>query len=780
MQIVIFAKAASIEAKIDCLYPESFMIGILTSGANEVTSVLVDMDVDLEKCLKAVKKELSLKKSPRDERSPVNYSDLKISKQVVDVCKNADRISSDMGDEYIGMDHMFMAILSVASNVNSIFVKEGLDVEKFKKERMRRSEKVPSNMSNDHSKKRRSSAIKSFCIDVTELARQNKLDPILAREKEIDEAITILCRRGKNNPILLGEPGVGKTAIVEGLSQRIVSKTVPKKLQDYKVYSFSLSSLVAGTKYRGEFEERMQALIKEVMSTPNCILFIDEIHTLIGAGSAGGALDASNILKPFLARGELSCIGATTLEDYKKYFQKDGALTRRFQEVAVEEPTEEQVRQILFGIKSRFETYHKCIVSDDAVDAIISLTKRYLPDKNFPDKAIDCLDMACAKYAWGCPETTRQRSKTKSDDIIVTTNDVANVISTQCKIPLEVILWDDNERICKIEETLSLKIMGQRGAINTVCRVLKNAYSGIRDPDKPLGIFVFGGQSGTGKTYMAKELSLAVFGKDNALIRLDMTEFSESHSVSKITGSPPGYVGFHDTDVFVDQIRRKPYSIVLLDEMEKCHPDVMKLFLQVMSDGVMTDAIGNKVNFKNVVLIMTGNFGLSKAKPSSLGFDIQDEKSDIDMEQNRLIKYCEEKYGPEFVNRVDEFVPFIPLDDESMKQIIRLEFLMIEERLKNRRCKLLFSEDVYGHLVDISKKEHGTNATLIKRLISKEIEPCIADTLLSFEPNFSYVITTTVLNKSFVCKKKKINEKTTTNVTTTKKGTKKMIAEKTK
>ncbi len=562
----------------------------------------------------------------------------------------------------------------------------------------------------------------NFCIDVTQQAKKNELDPIIAREKEIEMAITILCRRQKNNPILLGDPGVGKTAIVEGLSQRIVSGTVPKQLIGHKVYSLSLSSLVAGTKYRGEFEERIQALIREIQEATDCILFIDEIHTLIGAGSAaGGALDASNILKPFLARSDLRCIGATTLDDYKKYFQKDGALARRFQQIIVEEPDKDQMKQILSGIKPRLEEYHKCIISDDSIDAVILLSDRYLKDRNFPDKAIDCLDMACAKkHAWGA-ETSKPT---------VTAQDIAKVVSDQCGVPLNVILWDDYERIKKIEEILSSRVIGQKNSIDILCRVLKNVYSGIRNPDKPIGSFVFGGQSGTGKTYMAKELAKAVFGKDSSFIKLDMTEFSEQHSVSKLIGSPPGYVGFQETDRLMDKIKRKPYCIVLLDELEKAHPDVLKLFLQVMADGIMTDASGNKADFKNAILIMTGNFGMDNISKSSLGFAEKAEKDPFFETQDRLTSYCKEKYGAEFINRVDEFIPFMPLNDEDLKKIIKMRLEEIEIRLVNRNCKLNFNDKVYDLLIKMSKDEHGGNATILNRLISKKIESCISDALI--------------------------------------------------
>jgi len=746
--VIVYAEAASIDGGVDCLYPESLAIGILTTGANEVNSILVKIDVDLEQCLKSFKKELiKRQKNNECETLPSNL-DTRVSRQVVEICKVAAKISKSSKSEKIGIYHLFLALLEVSKNAKSIFDKNGFDSKEFKN-----AKKSPvysdGETEQTNKKKDKKSALSSFCTNITEQAGNNELDPILAREKEIEAAITILCRRGKNNPILLGEPGVGKTAIVEGIAQRIISKTVPKQLIGCKLFSLSLSSLVAGTKYRGEFEDRIQNLITEVRNTDNCILFIDEIHTLVGAGSSSGALDASNILKPFLARSELRCIGATTLDDFKAHFQKDGALTRRFQQILVEEPSKQQMYKILLGIKSKYEKYHKCTISDGAIDAMIELTNRYLADKNFPDKAIDCMDMTCAKYvAWD----------DKKKDIIITEENVATIISEQCKIPLEVILWNDNERINKIKALLSQNVIGQTSAIDSVCSVLKNAYSGIRNPNRPIGSFVFGGQSGTGKTYMAKQLGVAAFGKESALIRLDMSEYSESHSISKLIGSPPGYVGFRESEVFIDKIQRKPYSIVLLDEMEKANPSVLKLFLQVMSDGIMTNAIGNQVDFKNVILIMTGNFGTGvKSKIGSLGFgkDVGNEhKTAFESEKQSIVDFCKKMYGAEFINRVDEFVPFMPLDNDSLKKIAHIEIEKVAKRLINRKRKLLFSDRVYDALIAMQKGEYGSNATVLNRLITKKIEPCISDALLSIDDNKFYTITIDAKKGKFTYRKK--------------------------
>ena len=766
-QIFVFAKAATIDAKVDCIYPESVVVGILTTGANEATNALVDMGIDLRECLKKFKALLAKKQNKNDSQDAPSFNDLKISKDVVDICKKANDIREDSGIDLVHVSHLFLAIFELSNVISTAFKKQGLDVETFK-DYLRNQDYEPLDDldapslimgDQDHEEfdssektkrsRKKNASLEKFCSNVTDLARKNVLDPIIAREKEIEEAITILCRRGKNNPIFLGEPGVGKTAIVEGISQRIVSKTVPKQLLDNEIYSLSLSSLVAGTKYRGEFEERIQMLIEDLQKSDNCILFIDEIHTLVGAGSAAaGALDASNILKPFLARNSLRCMGATTLEDYKKYFKKDGALVRRFQEIIVEEPTKDQMVQILAGVKTKLEKYHDCIISEDAVNAVIDMAARYLSNRKFPDKAIDCLDTACAHYVW---QTTEDRGR------IINKEDVARTISTQCQIPLEVILWDDHERIHKIENILHEKVVGQEQAIERICSSLKNAYSGVRNPNRPIGSFVFGGQTGTGKTYMARELALSVFGKESALIRLDMTEFAEPHSISKLLGSPPGYVGFSEGDVFADKIKRKPSCVVLLDEIEKAHPDVMKLFLQVMSDGTMTDSVGHKINFKNVILVMTGNFGMNEDVKPSLGFATQKIYEDNRVEQKRLITYCQERYGQEFVNRVDEFLVFKPLSTTSLKKIASMRLDELSERLKQRKCKVSITDAGIDLLLRKYKEAYGRNATALNRLIVKEVEPCVSDALMTIKDG-SYTVIIDALNGKFKYRKRKLKQ----------------------
>lgn len=743
LYMVVFAKAASINAHVDCLYPESFLVGTFLSGENIVTSTLMRNNVDLNLCVKRFKNLLaSRQKNNSSKESDICYDEIKISQEIVDICKLADKISTENGHEFIGLGHLFIAIMEFCVDYRLIIsdgweeseqeanyqkcIKEILN-DKVNKTTIKSGIKIQSKQ------KEEDSVFSQYCIDMTAQANNGEFDPIISRDSEIEEAITILCRRNKSNPILIGEPGVGKSAIVEGIAQRIVSNAVPKKLLGCKIYSLNISGMVAGTKYRGDFESRVQDLIKSVENNPKCIIFIDEIHTIVGAGGAGTNMDAANILKPALAR-KMRCIGATTGQEYKKYFMDDGALSRRFATVTVNEPSDEDVKKILMGIKDRFESYHECKISKEAIDSAIELTKRYRPTKFFPDKAIECIDTACAKFAW--------QVKDKDNWPIITSDDIAKVVSKQCRIPLEVITWDSKERVRQAEEFLKAKIIGQDHAIKCIVRTLKNAYSGVRNPNKPIGILVFGGQSGTGKTYTAKKMSEAIFGNDSSLIRIDMSEYSEEHSIAKIIGSPPGYVGYKDTNIVIDKIKENPYSILLLDEMEKSHPKVMRLFLQVMSDGSITGANGEKVDCKNIFFIMTGNFGMNTSKNSSMGF-ASEFKSETESEKERLIDFCKKSYGEEFVNRIDEFVPYMELSQDNLSKIILLRLAEFAERINYKNVKVSIDESVAKYIADKNDKEHGMNAMIVNRTIANEIQPTIADAILDIENinEFNYHLT---------------------------------------
>ena len=723
LHMIIFAKAASIDAHVDAIYPESFVIGTLMTGENVVTDSLDSHDSDTEDCIKRVKRKLASRASENSvPKSEIGYENIEISQEIVDICDVADKVSKEAGSETIGLGHIFAATIQSSISLRKIFSDNctnfkdclcELSEEKYKPSTRKRKGGVA----------KVDESIKSYCIDMTELASKGKFDPIISRDKEIEEAITILCRRSKSNPLLIGEAGVGKTAIVEGIAQRIVGNTVPKRLKGFKIYSLNLSSIVAGTKYRGDFEKRIQVLIKALESDKKSIVFIDELHTIVGAGAGGGAMDAANLLKPALAR-DLKCIGATTNKEYKKYLEDDGALSRRFGTVTIEEPSEIQVKKILMGIKERFEQYHECNISNDAIDSIIEMTKRYRPTKFFPDKAIDCMDTACAKYSW----------KDDNDDCwpVINSEDIAKVISQQSNVPIEVIMWDTNERIKKAEDTLKSRVVGQSGAIESVCRVLRNAYSGVRNPEKPMGVLVFGGPSGTGKTHLSKELSKSIFGNEKSLIRMDMTEYAEEHSISKIIGSPPGYVGFKESDVIIDSIKRRPYSVFLLDEIEKAHPKVMKLFLQAMSDGVLTSANGEKIDCKNIFFVMTGNFGLHVSRSSEIGFG-SNELSAHEEKKGQMIEFCEKIYGKEFINRIDCFVPFMPLSESDLSSIAKIKLNELANRVSNGNIKVKIGKKAVPAIISQQKMDHGVNAMAIDRIISSKVEPLVADTIIETE-----------------------------------------------
>ncbi|MFA7219873.1 MAG: ATP-dependent Clp protease ATP-binding subunit [Synergistaceae bacterium] len=739
--MVIWGKAASIQADVEYIPPESFVIALLTMGVNNVSKNLVKYNVDLQKALKIFKDKIDASK----KKGIKSYDSIKPNKAARDICKRSAEISDKCGCKLIGVQHIFLAMLELCPEISSKFSELGLDIEKFSNElRELKETQTAAQKKKQETNKEKQSALEAFCTDMTAKAAESEYDPILLRDNEIEEAITVLCRRNKSNPILVGEPGVGKTAVVEGICQRINSGCVPQKIQNAKVFSLDMGVLVAGTKYRGEFENRLKTIVDELQKNEDYILFIDEIHNVVGAGSASGSVDAANMLKPALARG-LKCIGATTQYEYKKIFSNDGALDRRFERVDIDQPTAEQTIQILSGIKSRLEEYHKCTITTDAIETAVKLSDRYKPEKHFPDKAIDCIDTACAKFAW------------KDDEISeIVGQDVAMVISKQCKIPLEIILWDNYERVSNTENALHKAIIGQDHAIEAIGRVLRNSYSGVRNPDKPIGVFVFGGESGTGKTLTAKELSKALFDKESSFIRLDMSEYSEEHSVSKIMGSPPGYVGFQESNVVADKIRNQPYSVVLLDEIEKAHPKAVRLFLQALKDGFFTDANGRKVNCKNIIFIMTGNFNMHSKESSKLGFAQEDRKCEREQQKNRLIEFCKELYGVEFVNRIDDFIPFMPIKQTDLESIALLEINKLIKRIDRKNISIVFGDEIPKELVKISNNDHGKNAMIIERLVSKYIEPCLADIFLNLDnkSEICYTVTIEFKNKHFIAKKR--------------------------
>ena len=627
------------------------------------------------------------------------------------------------------------------------------------------------------------SMMDQFCTDMTARAEEGKLDPVVGREEEMHRLMQVLSRRTKNNPCLVGEPGVGKTAIIEGLAQRIASGVVPEKMKDKRIYTLDLPGLIAGSKYRGEFEERMKGLISEVESNGNVILFLDEIHTMIGAGGAEGAIDASSILKPSLARGELQLIGATTIAEYRKYIEKDAALERRFQPVSVEEPTKVQCLAILGGLKEKYESHHKVVIEEKALEAAVQMSERYITDRNLPDKAIDVLDEACSRVSLrgykvpdnltamedSLKELMRQkeesirsgdfaeaslvqkeqeqvekkleevkkrfRKKTSSRQPSVTADDIAEVVSAWTKVPVQKLAESDADRLKKLESVLHKRVIGQDEAVSAVARAVKRGRVGLKDPRRPIGSFLFLGPTGVGKTELSKALAEALFGNEESMIRVDMSEYMEKHSVAKMIGSPPGYVGHEEGGQLSDQVRTHPYSVVLFDEIEKAHPDVFNILLQVLDDGHITDSQGRKVDFSNTVIIMTSNAGAKAiVEPKKLGFAAkEDPAGDYKRMKQNVMDEVKMIFRPEFLNRIDETIVFHALDKTHMKKIVTLLCRDFTKRLADQL-------DIHLTLRESAKNlivEKGTDAKYgarpLRRALQTELEDRLADAILNGE-----------------------------------------------
>lgn len=653
-------------------------------------------------------------------------------------------------------------------------------------------------------KKNAPDMLSQYSRDMTELARKGKLDPVIGREDEIQRLIQIVSRRTKNNPCLIGEPGVGKTAIVEGFASRIVSGDVPDSLKNKRILSLDLSAMVAGSKYRGEFEERIKTVMREVMEDGNIILFMDEIHTMIGAGGAEGSIDASSILKPALSRGEVQLIGATTITEYRKYIEKDAALERRFQTVMVEEPTVEEAIDILNGIVHKYEQYHKVKISKEAIEAAVRLADRYISDRNLPDKAIDVIDEAAASVRLSdkavsktCQKLQDEISKADAaiekaiqaldfeeagkikaeQDVLfkklqraeaayekklmqdacqIGEADIEKIVSVWTKIPVTKLAEKESERLLKLEKVLHKRVIGQQEAVNAVARAIRRGRVGLQDPNRPIGSFLFLGPTGVGKTELSKALAEALFGSESSLIRVDMSEYMEQHSVSKMIGSPPGYVGFEDGGQLSEKIRRNPYSVVLFDEIEKAHPDVFNVLLQVLDDGHITDAKGRKVSFKNTVLIMTSNAGAQRiVDPKNLGFaGTTTEKQNYDKMKDGVMEEVKRIFKPEFINRIDDIIVFHQLNNDNMKEIIQLLTSKLSARCKEQMdITLTVSSALKEHLVkEYSNAKMG--ARPLKRAVQSVIEDALAEELLSGRIQAGDKVLAGIKNKKVTFQKK--------------------------
>ena len=699
---------------------------------------------------------------------------------------NSHREIEHLNTEDVGTEHLLLAMLHdiecVATRilitleidlkklVQDVLVASGIDVKEYLETLHRESSDSDGNLG-------------QYCTDLTEEAELGKIDPIIGREDESYRIMQILSRRTKNNPCLIGEPGVGKTAIVEGLAIRIAEGMVPDTMKDKRIYTVDLPALIAGSKYRGEFEERMKNLMEEVKQKGNIILFLDELHTIIGAGGAEGAIDASSILKPALARGELQLIGATTISEYRKHIEKDAAFERRFQPVTIEEPTEEQCKSILKGVCHKYEKHHRVTILEDALDAAVQLSKRYITDRNLPDKAIDVLDEACSKVSmagYKAPTNLKQieeeikelmhkkeesikkndfenasvyhkaqkeaekklinmrkrfRKKTDNNHPSVTQNDVSEVVSAWTKIPVSKLAESDTERLKKLESVLHKRVIGQEEAVSAVARAVKRGRVGLKDPKRPIGSFLFLGPTGVGKTELSKTLAEALFGNEDSMIRVDMSEYMEKHSVSKLIGAPPGYVGHEEGGQLSEQVRTHPYSVILFDEIEKAHPDVFNILLQVLDDGHITDSQGRKVDFANTVIIMTSNAGAKAiVDPKKLGFATKDDPEDDYKRMKRnVMDEVKQIFRPEFLNRIDEIVVFHSLGENHLKQIVTLLCKGFTKRVKDQmNITLNLRDSAKRHIVEKgSDAKYG--ARPLKRAIQTELEDKLAEAILNGE-----------------------------------------------
>ncbi len=758
---------------------EHILVGLMKERTGVAARVLYDNGVNEVQVMEIIKDLISMD-------SPVVIKDREsYSPRALKVLEEAHKQAERFGEKLTGTEHILMALIKEGENVavrllNTIGVSTqkiyvdvliaiGEDGGLYKED-----------LAKNKQGKKQASTLAQYSRDLTALAKEGKLDPVIGREEEIRRVVQILSRRTKNNPCLIGEPGVGKTAVVEGLALRIVSGDVPFTVRDKRVLTLDLSGMVAGSKYRGEFEERIKKVIKEVIEDGNVILFLDELHTIIGAGGAEGAIDASNILKPSLARGEIQLIGATTISEYRKYVEKDAALERRFQPVNVEEPGVEEAIRILTGIKQKYEEHHKVIISAEAVEAAVKLSERYINDRNLPDKAIDLIDEAAAAarlQTSKVPEKQQalleeihmkdvqiersirmenfeqagelkreqdvlikkyERMKRRFEEqeenreYVVGENEIAEVVSMWTKVPVKKLAEKESERLLKLETVLHKRVIGQEESVKAVARAMRRGRVGLKDPNRPIGSFLFLGPTGVGKTELCKALAEAMFGSENALIRVDMSEYMEGHSVSKMIGSPPGYVGFEEGGQLSEKVRRNPYSVVLFDEIEKAHPDVFNVLLQVLDDGHITDSKGRKVSFKNTVLIMTSNAGAQRiVDPKNLGFATEsNEQKDYEKMKSGVMEEVKKLFKPEFINRIDEIMVFHQLTKANMKEIVTLLANNLSKRCETQMdIRLKISPALKEHLVE-KYADRKMGARPLKRAIQSVVEDALAEEIL--------------------------------------------------
>ncbi len=767
---------------------EHILLGLVKEGSGVAANVLKNLDIDLRKI------RLEVEKIVQSGPDMVTMGKLPQTPRAKKVIEYSIEEARNLGHNYVGTEHLLLGLLREQEGVAAqVLMNLGLKLEDVREEVLNL---LGHNMATEEGSggaggaggerqgkqgKSKTPALDSFGRDLTELARQGKLDPVIGRSNEIERVIQVLSRRTKNNPVLLGEAGVGKTAIVEGLAQLIVDSSVPELLRDKRIVVLDLAMMVAGTKYRGQFEERIKAVMNEVRRAKNTILFIDELHTLVGAGGAEGAIDASNVLKPALARGEIQCIGATTLDEYRKYIEKDGALERRFQQIIVNPPSKDETIEILKGLRDRYEAHHRVQIKDEALVGAVELSDRYISARCLPDKAIDVIDEAGARVRLRAmtrpPDlkdldgeierlnqekegavaeqdfekaahlrdqadklkkkketiTREWREKSKEIDGVVDEEVVREVVSKMTGVPLTRIEDNETQRLLKMEEEMHKKVISQHEAINAIAKAVRKSRAGLKDPKRPIGCFIFAGPTGVGKTLLAKKLAEFMFGDENALVQLDMSEYMEKHNVSRLVGAPPGYVGYEEGGQLTEKIRRRPYSVVLLDEIEKAHPDVWNMLLQIMEEGRLTDNVGRMIDFKNTILIMTTNigageimgrqaFGLAGARQQNA------DATYVEMKQ-KLKDEMEKNFRPEFLNRLDDIIVFRSLTNDDLKRIIDIELAKVSKRLKEKGLTLVLTEEAKQFLIEKgSNKEYG--ARPLRRAIEQNLEDPLSEDLL--------------------------------------------------
>ena len=758
---------------------EHILVGLLKEDTGVAAKVLADNGVETGQVMDMIRDLIAFENGvavkDREGYSP----------RAARILEEAHHQAARFGQKQTGTEHLLLALIKEGENVAVRLLNTlGANVQKIYVDTLiaigQDGNLYKEDLGKKGDRKAKQSTLEQYSRDLTALAREGKLDPVVGRNEEIRRVIQILSRRTKNNPCLVGEPGVGKTAVVEGLATRIVAGDVPFTGQNKRVLTLDLSGMVAGSKYRGEFEERIKKVLKEVTEDGNIILFLDELHTIIGAGGAEGAIDASNIMKPSLARGEIQLIGATTIAEYRKYIEKDAALERRFQPVTVEEPTEEEAVRILEGIKGKYEAHHHVTITPEAVDAAVRLSSRYINDRNLPDKAIDLIDEAAASarlHAMDAPDKAKEISdkireldwemekairveafaqmaeiKKKQDALVkkqerllkkrekreeentlsIGENEIAEVVAQWTKIPVQKLAEKESERLLKLEKTLHKRVIGQEEAVTAVAKAIRRGRVGLKDPNRPIGSFLFLGPTGVGKTELSKALAEAMFGSEDAMIRVDMSEYMEGHSVSKMIGSPPGYVGFEEGGQLSEKVRRNPYSVVLFDEIEKAHPDVFNVLLQVLDDGHITDSKGRKVSFKNTVLIMTSNAGAQRiVDPKNLGFATEkSETKDYEKMKSNVMEEVKRSFKPEFINRIDDIIVFHQLNNENMKEIVNLLASNLYKRCEDQLgIHLTITAALKEHLVS-KYADNKMGARPLKRAIQSVVEDALAEEIL--------------------------------------------------